>query len=63
MRQRQIDELLRILDDVFEQLGGPGGYDEAVGAIESAMIDPRPEKAIVVQIGMIVAGQLFRVLA
>jgi hypothetical protein len=37
MQRRQIDEVLRILDSVFQQLGAPGGYGEAVQMIESAV--------------------------
>lgn len=62
MCRSEIDEFLRILDDVVRQMGEPGGWDQAVRRIQSRNADPRPENVLAVRIGFVVTEYLFRVL-
>jgi hypothetical protein len=52
MKQQQIDEFLRILDDVLEQLGEPGGYDVAIKRLEEASKDQQPQSSFCLNLGM-----------
>jgi len=58
MRQEQIDEVLRVLDDVMQQAGAPGGYAEVYGKIQDSKNAVDPEKKAAAQIGMVVAETL-----
>lgn len=57
VRQTQIDEILTVLDDVFEQLGIKGGYDGAVRMAESIR-DVYAEQRMLAEIGLIL-GEYF----
>ena len=58
MRQEQIDEVLRVLDDVMKQIGAPGGYTEAFETIQASNNAVDPGQKAAAQIGMVVAETL-----
>jgi hypothetical protein len=60
MRRSQVNEILKILDDVFRQLGVEGGYAEAVTLVESGLAGTSSEQIVAVRIGMTLAEHLFR---
>lgn len=61
MRQKDIDDFFRVLDDAIKQMGEPGGYDAAVKTIEAARRHPRPETAIPFKLGTAIAEMVAQV--